>query len=55
MFKDSDSVVESLVSEPWVTLGFNIVESYGKPSVSASTLGFKCLRIRTLVELLSQV
>jgi hypothetical protein len=26
---------------PSVTLGFNIVESYSKPRVSANTLGFR--------------
>jgi hypothetical protein len=30
---------------PRVTLGFNIVESEGKPRVSANTLGFRCLGI----------
>jgi hypothetical protein len=30
---------------PRVTLAFNIVESEGKPRVSANTLGFRCLGI----------
>jgi hypothetical protein len=30
------------------TLGFNIVESEGKPRVSANTLGFRCLGIPPL-------
>jgi hypothetical protein len=34
-------MAESLVLNPRVTLGFNIVESEGKPRVSANTLGFR--------------
>jgi hypothetical protein len=35
------TVAESPVLNPRVTLGFNIVESEGKPRVSANTLGFR--------------